>query len=162
MSVEAPETSAVDAALADAERKGFRLAVLGRSCALVAIALFYLAAFQWPNNLVPTALILVVAIVGLAPLALVGSRLERSGRYAFFAFDAAAVSALLAFAPISGGDDIPQNFVFLSSRVDYYFVIVALSILGLSPALVLWTGACTVIGLAGATTWIISGMERVV
>ena len=37
MSVEAPESSAVETALLDAERKGFRLAVLGRSCALVTV-----------------------------------------------------------------------------------------------------------------------------
>jgi class 3 adenylate cyclase len=157
-----PAASAVEAALADAERKGFRLAVIGRSGALVAIAVFYLVAFQWPNNLVPAALILVVAVAGLAPLALVGRRWERGGRYAFFAFDVAAISALLAFAPLSGGDDIPQNFVFLSGRGDYYYVVVALSVLALSPALVLWTGLCAVAGLAGATAWIAAGMERVV
>lgn len=162
MSVEVPESSAVETALLDAERKGFRLAVIGRTCALVAIALFYLVAFQWPNNLVPAALILVVAIVGLAPLALVGGRFERSGRYAFFAFDMAVISAVLAFAPIGGGEEIPQNFVFLSSRVDYYFVVVALSVLGLSPRLVLWAGSCAVIGLVSATAWIIAGMDRVV
>jgi len=162
MSVEVPESSAVETALLDAERKGFRLAVLGRTGALVAIALFYLVAFQWPNNLVPTALILVVAVAGLAPLALVGGQWERGGRYAFFAFDAAAISALLAFAPISGGGDIPQNFVFLSGRSEYYYVVVALSVLALSPALVLWTGLCAVVGLASATAWILSGMERVV
>ncbi len=152
---------AVDAALLDAERKGFRLAVLGRTGALVAIAAFYLVAFQWPNNLVPVALILTVAAAGLAPLALVGGRWERGGRYAFFAFDMAAISALLAFAPLSGGDDIPQNFVFLSGRSEYYYVVVALSVLALSPALVLWTGLCAVVGLASATAWILSGMERV-
>src|SRR3990167_7105005 len=155
-------SAAVDAALLDAERKGFRLAVLGRTGALVAIAAFYLVAFAWPNNLVPAAVILAAAAGGLAPLALVGSRWERSGRYAFFAFDMAAISALLAFAPLSGGDAIPQNFVFLSGRSEYYYVVVALSVLALSPALVLWTGLCAVVGLAGATAWILSGMERVV
>jgi adenylate cyclase len=76
--------------------------------------------------------------------------------------DAAAASAVLAFAPLSSGGDVPQNLVFLSSRTEYYYVIVATSILALSPALVIWTGLCTVIGLAGATVWIISGMERIV
>src|SRR4029453_14410787 len=76
--------------------------------------------------------------------------------------DAAAASAVLAFAPLRSGGDVPQNLVFLSSRTEYYYVIVATSILALSPALVIWTGLCTVIGLAGATVWIISGMERIV
>ncbi len=153
---------AVEAALADAERKGFRLAVLGRTGALVAIAFFYFVAFAWPNNIVVAALFLAAAAVGLAPLALVGSRFERGGRFAFFAFDMAAISTMLAVAPISSGDDVPQNFIFFSGRHLYYFVVVALSVLTLSPALVLWSGFCAVAGLAGATAWIVSGMDRVV
>lgn len=153
---------AVEEALADAERKGFRLAVLGRACALVAIGLFYVVAFAWPNNIFMAALFLAAAAVGLAPLALVGGRFERGGRFAFFAFDMAAISAMLAFAPLSSVGDIPQNFVFFAGRNHYYYVVVALSVLTLSPALVLWTGLCAVAGLAGATGWIASGMERVV
>ncbi|HTE82388.1 MAG TPA: hypothetical protein VK634_17015 [Reyranella sp.] len=111
---------AVEAALADAERKGFRLAVLGRTAALVAIACFYFAAFPWPNNIVMAALFLAAAGVGLAPLTLVGSRFERAGRFAFFAVDMAAISAMLAFAPLSSGGDIPQNFMFFSGRHLFY------------------------------------------
>ena len=159
----AAPSSAVEAALADAERKGFRLAVIGRTCALVAIAFFYLAAFPWPNNIFMATLFLAAAAVGLVPLALVGSRFERAGRFAFFAFDMMAISAMLAFAPLSSGGEIPQNFVFFSGRHHYYYyVVVALSVLTLSPALVLWSGLCAVAGLAGATAWIVSGMDQVV
>src|SRR6266436_3700744 len=104
----AAPSPAVEAALADAERKGFRLAVLGRTCALVALAAFYLVAFPWPNNIAMAALFLAAAAAGLAPLALVGSRLERAGRFGFFAFDMAAISAMLAFAPLSSGGEVPQ------------------------------------------------------
>ena len=162
MRVEAPESSAVEAALLDAERKGFRLAVLGRTCALVAIAIFYFSVFSWPNNLLMASAFLVAASVGLAPLALVGGRFERAGRFALFAFDVAAISTMLAFAPISSGGDIPQHFIFFSGRHLYYFVVVALSILTLSPALVLWTGSCAALGLAGVTASIIYGMDRLV
>src|SRR5688500_3260274 len=92
----APGSATLEAALADAERRGFRLAVIGRTCALFALGLFYVVAYPWPNNLVPGTLILVVAAVGLVPLALAGSRWERGGRYAFFAFDVAMVSAVMA------------------------------------------------------------------
>ena len=74
----------------------------------------------------------------------------------------AVLSAILAFAPISSGGDIPQNLVFNTSRGDYYFVVVAISVLTLSPSLVLWTGLCAVIGLAGATIWIMAGMDHIV
>ena len=149
-------------ALVDAERKGFRLAVIGRTCALVAIALFYLAIYEYPSNLYVTGVLLVAATIGLIPLWLVYGRYERIARFALFTFDAAAASAILAFAPLSSGGDVPQNLVFLSSRTEYYYVIVAASILALSPALVIWTGSCAVIGRAGATAWIMSGMERIV
>jgi class 3 adenylate cyclase len=162
MRTDASHAPSVEASLAEAERKGFRLAVIGRTCALVPIALFYLVIYGYPNNIYVAALILAAAAAGLTPLAFVGSRYERMGRYAFFAFDIAALSALLAFAPITSGGDVPQNLVFLTSRGDYYFIVVAISILALSPALVLWTGLCAVVGLAGATAWIMAGMERIV
>jgi adenylate cyclase len=156
------QSSAAESALADAERKGFRLAVIGRTCALVAFALFYLSVYRYPNNVYVAGAILVTAAIGLILLRLVYSRYERIARFVLFTFDAAVASAILAFAPLSSGGDLPQNLVFLSSRTDYYYVIVASSILALSPALVLWTGLCAVIGLAGATAWIRSGMERIV
>ena len=69
---------------------------------------------------------------------------------------------MLALVPLSSADDVPQNLVFLSNRNEYYYIVVAASVLTLSPALVLWTGLCAVVGLAGATAWITAGMERVV
>ena len=52
---------AVESSLADAERKGFRLAVVGRTCALVPIALFYVAVYGYPNNVYIAGLILAAA-----------------------------------------------------------------------------------------------------
>jgi adenylate cyclase len=157
-----PGFRTVEAALAEAERKGFRLAVIGRTCALVAVAFFYLEAFGYPNNILAAACILFTGALGLVPLGFVGGRYERAARYALFTLDAVSASAIVALAPLSSGGDIPQNLVFHSSRNEYFYAIVALSILALSPALVLWTGACVVAGLAVATAWIMAGMERVV
>jgi adenylate cyclase len=64
MRPDAPEFSAVEIALADAERKGFRLVVIGRTCALIAIAVFYLAVYPYPNNIYTAGLILATAAVG--------------------------------------------------------------------------------------------------
>ena len=162
MRPDAFNSPAAEVALADAERKGFRLAMIGRTCALASIAFFYMVVIAFPNNIYIPALILVTAALGLASLRLVGSPHEHIARFAIFTFDAASVSALLALAPLSSGGDVPQNLVFLSGRTEYYYVIVAISILALSPALVVWTGVCAVIGLAGATSWIVAGMDRVV
>ncbi|KAB2703275.1 adenylate/guanylate cyclase domain-containing protein [Brucella lupini] len=154
--------TAAESALDDAERKGFRLAVIGRTCALIAFAGFYLALYAYPNNVYVAGAIVLIAALGLIPLWLIQSRYERVARFVLFTFDAATASAILAFAPLSSGGDVPQNLVFLSSRTDYYYVILATSILTLSPALVIWTGFCIVIGLAGATVSIISGMSDIV
>jgi class 3 adenylate cyclase len=162
MRVDPRRSSAAESALAEAERNGFRLAVVGRTCALVAFALFYLSVYRYPNNVYVAGAILVAAAIGLIPLRLVYGRHERIARFVLFTFDAAAASAILAFAPLGSAHDLPQNLVFLTSRTDYYYVIVAASFLTLSPALVVWTGLCAVIGLAGATAWIRSGMERIV
>jgi len=162
MRLDPHKSFAAEDALADAERKGFRLAVIGRSCAFVAFAFFYLGTFKYPNNVTVAALFLMTAAIGLIPLRLAGGRYERISRFILFTFDAAIASAALAFVPLSSGGDIPQNLVFLSSRTEYYYVIVATAILSLSPALVTWTGLCSVLGLTGATAWIMSGMERVV
>jgi hypothetical protein len=143
----------VDAALAEAERRGFRLAVLGWAGAMTAIAVFYFVTISGPNSIKVPAVAIALACIGLAPLVLVGRRGERAGRFAFFAFNVLVVSGLLAVVPISSSGDVPQNFVFFSSRQHYYYVVVAVSVLTLSPALVLWTGLCAVAGLAGATAW---------
>jgi hypothetical protein len=155
-------SNAVEAALADAERKGFRLAVIGWTGALMAIAVFYFVTISGPNSIKVPATAVALACIGLAPLALVGRRGERAGRFAFFAFHALVVSGLLAVVPISSSGDVPQNFVFFSSRHHYYYIVVAVSVLTLSPMLVLWTGLCAVAGLAAATAWIADGMEHVV
>lgn len=65
-----PPQSSAKEALADAERKGFRLAVIGRTCALVAIAFFYLAIYGYPNNVYVAGVILATAASGLIPLRL--------------------------------------------------------------------------------------------
>jgi adenylate cyclase len=118
--------------------------------------------YQHPNNIYIAAIILAAIAVGLVPLALVGTRYERVSRYAFFSFDMAALGAILALAPISSGGDVPQNLVFLTSRGEYFFVVLAVSTLALSPFLVLWTGFCGVVALAAATLWIGAGMDQVV
>lgn len=156
------DTSAVDHALAHAEREGFRLAVLGRTCAVCAIAIWYFATLSMPGSIWILALVLTIACIGLVPLAYVGSTQEKRGRYTLFAFDVTIISIAFAVGPVFTAHDIPQNFVFLASRQDYYYIVLAASILALTPSIVPWTGFWSVVGLAVATAWITAGMERVV
>lgn len=149
-------------ALALAQRRGFQLAVLGRSAAVTALAFVFLAGYHYPANLQIWAGALLLGLGGLIALWTLGRPLEQTARYVFFAVDAGLVSALIAFAPLSSGDDIPQNLVFLTSRVQYFYLVIAASILTLSSRLVLWTGACCIAGLGAATLHILQQMDHVV
>lgn len=156
------EATAVETALAQAERNGFRLAVLGWTAAVVAIGLFYVATLPNPGNLVVAAVTVALGAIGLGPLVLSGRSGERTARHAFFAFQVVVVTSLIVFGPISSAGGIPQNFVFLSSRHQYYYLVIAASVLTLSPGLVLWTGLWAIAGLGAATAWIAAAMDRVV
>lgn len=145
-------------ALAFAERRGFKLAVYGRTAAASLMAGAALWGYYYPNNLWIDGLFMVFAAIGLLPLLAVDTRYEIAARFAFFAMDALIISAILSFALLSSGDDVPQNLVFLTSRV-HYIVIIA-SVLTLSPQLVVWTGAWSVAGLVASIAWIASNMEK--
>lgn len=155
------QVNTVAFALSRAERNGFRIAVIGRTIAIMAIALASLFAFYFPINVAVALSTAMIAVGGLASLLAVGTRYEMATRFALFAFDAGAVTCLLAFVPLSSGDDIPQNLVFLTSSAQHYYLVIAASALTLSPTLVLWTGAWAVCGLLFATGWIVHGMEQV-
>lgn len=161
MWLNAPALSAADDALAMAERQGFRLALLGRTTAVLLIAIYCFSVFYPPINYYTGTAVLLLALVGLTPLALVGRRHELAARYAFFAFDMCLISLSIVYVPLSTGDDIPQNLVFITSRTQYYSVAVAVSVLTLSPALVIWTGLWAVAGMIAATLAIMAGMDQI-
>ncbi|MCM2404227.1 adenylate/guanylate cyclase domain-containing protein [Rhizobium sp. S153] len=136
--------------------------MVGRTVAVMLIAMAYLLSYYFPINVGIAAITAMIALGGLTSLAAAGTRYERHARYAVFAFDATAVTVLLAFIPLSSGGDVPQNMVFLTSSVQHYYVVIAAAVLTLSPPLVLWTGAWAAGGLLFATGWILSGMDKVV
>ena len=153
---------AAETALDDAERKGFRFAVFGRSCAILAIGGVYLLHLPFPSGLYVFCGTISMALLGVIFLAAAGTRYERVTRFALFGFDTLSIAVLLAFVPLSSGGDVPQNLAFMTSRVQYYYILIAAAILTLSPALVIWTGVCSVIGLGAATGWIAWGMHEIV
>ncbi|MBY5392870.1 adenylate/guanylate cyclase domain-containing protein [Rhizobium leguminosarum] len=143
-----------------AQRTGFILAVLGRTVAVTLLAFVFLWGYHYPVNIVIFAFTLFLASLGLVALISTRTRFEIYARYAFFCTDAVLVSLVLTFVPLSSGDSIPQNLVFLTSRVQYYYVVIAASILTLSPWLVVWTGASCVLGLTFSTAWIVHSMRE--
>ncbi|KQS59451.1 adenylate cyclase [Rhizobium sp. Leaf371] len=160
LSASLPDATAL--ALSRAERRGFKMAVIGRTAAVMMIAVAYLLSYYFPINIAIFAITAIVAVGGLTALAAIGTRFEKAARFVLFAFDASAVTILLAFVPLSSGGDIPQNLVFMTSSVQHYYLVVAAAVLTLSPPLVLWTGLWAAGGLLFATWWIMSGMDHVV
>ncbi|MGP4670264.1 adenylate/guanylate cyclase domain-containing protein [Agrobacterium pusense] len=148
-------------ALGRAERAGFKIAVGGRTIAILLIAIAYLLSYYFPINLAIFGMTAVIALGGLTTLKAIGTKYERHARYVLFAFDASVVTVLLAFVPLSSGGHVPQNLVFLTSSMQHYYLVVAASVLTLSPPLVLWTGAWSAGGLLFATWWIASGMDMI-
>ncbi|MEK1928630.1 MAG: adenylate/guanylate cyclase domain-containing protein, partial [Pararhizobium sp.] len=149
---------AIDISLDRAERRGFVLAMFGRAIAIGTVACFSLWGYYFPINIYVFFATIAVALLGLSALLVSGSRSERIARFAVFAFDPILISALLAFAPLSSGDDVPQNLVFLTSRVQNYYLFIAAAVLTLSPTLVIWSGFWSIVGLVLATVHITLGM----
>ena len=74
--------------------------MIGRTVAVALIAVAYLLSYYFPINVGIAAITSLIGLGGLISLAAVGTRYERHARYAVFAFDATAVTVLLAFVPL--------------------------------------------------------------
>lgn len=133
-------------ALADAERAGFRLLLLGRSCVLG-------LAFLWSSSAValygnPTGPLALGAMLAVGWLALrtLGTAAERQWhRYALLGLDAAAMAAAAIFLPLSSGGDVPVIFVFRAYGSYAFWALIVVSTLSLAPRQILFAGACAVL-----------------
>ena len=157
------ETAEVEADLAAAERAGLRLALVGRTLALLPFA----AAYGWygaqKDSFQGVTIASLFILAGLVHLVLVLTRRERAWhRYTFLALDAAALGVLVVATPLSpgGAGEVPQILVFRAYGVYYLFLFLAVAALSLSPRLVLFAGAAVVATLWGVFFWIVSGMQR--
>jgi adenylate cyclase len=158
------EAFEVEADLAAAERAGLRLALIGRTLALLPIAGWY-AWFGVPvGNYAGLAAVSAFMLLGFVHFFLLVSGRERAWhRYAFLALDAFALGVLVIVTPLSqGADDIPKILVFRAYGVYYLFLMLAVAALSLSPRLVMFAGATVVAMLWAVFGWIVSGMARTV
>ncbi len=157
------EASEVEAELAAAERAGLRLALIGRTLALLPIAAWYGWVGSERGNLIGLAIASLFILAGLVHLVLVLTRRERPWhRYAFLALDAVALGVLVVVTPLSpgGAGEVPQILLFRAYGVYYLFLFLGVAALSLSPRLVLFAGLAVVATLWGVFLWIVSGMSR--
>lgn len=147
--------------LAEAEQAGLRLAIKGRTAALVLLCLFLV----WSRSSDPAraieflVLCLGFAAIGLVHLRLIGSAYDRRWiKYLLVTFDVAVLSALIATQPMYDNVDLPQVITYRNAYFPFYFVILGVSAFSFSPGLVLWTGGVGITGWMAAFYWAIRDM----
>lgn len=151
--------------LTRAEQAGLRLALACRSALTGAAFFWYVAAaFIVPEvstRFVTLAVLLGFTAVGVAHLAIIGTRYDRHWiKYAIYALDSLALCAAFALVPISRAEEIPQIMAFRSYGIYYLFPVLAMACLSLSWRLVLWTGGMIIVGWWAAFAWVVSGMDQ--
>lgn len=141
--------AAADEIFRRAEASGLRLALIGRSVALVPVCVWFAVYGSVPWGKSTAAILAVYAIAGIVlrrwadrPRAAVWIR------YGVFSVDILTLGAALAFAPLSQSEAVPQHFVFRAYGVHYFLIALGGAALTLSPRLLLWCGT-----LVAAVWW---------
>ena len=135
-----------------AEQTGLKLAIIGRTVALVLLGLWLVGSrAKDPTHALDYLMLLsVFAALGLAHYFLIATRFDKRWvKYVFITLDIAIVSALVATRPLyETAADLPPVMTFRASNFPFYFVILGVAAFSFSPGMVLWTG------IAGALGWL--------
>lgn len=157
------EAADADARLAEAERRGLRLAIACQTTTLAAglvwLVAAYLAIGQAPS---------LPGIAALAGFILFGALVHRLAgadrdrpwtKYVALGGPVAGVCLILVLMPLSTGGDVPQVVAFRSYGIHLLVPLVAFAVLSLSWRLVLFTGAVAVAGWWAAFLAVVAPME---
>lgn len=146
-----------------AEQSGLKLAIIGRTVALVLLSIWILATrADDPARLLNYSIALsVFAALGLIHYFLIATRFDRPWvKYVFITVDIAIVSAFVATQPLyPSAADLPAVFIFRAPIFPFYFVILGIAAFSFSPGLVVWTGLAGALGWIGAFLHRASGVE---
>jgi class 3 adenylate cyclase len=148
-----------------AERSGLKLAIIGRTVALVLLGAF-LVGTRARDPSVALAYLIVLSL--LAGLGLVHYLLIAKGydkrwvRYFFVTLDIAILSGLVGTQPLyQSAEGLSPVMIFRAPIIPFYFVIVGISALSFSPGLVLWSGVAGAIGWLAAFYFSSAGLDGV-
>jgi class 3 adenylate cyclase len=133
----------VPADLDQAERQGVLVAILLRTLIIAALLFIVVRVAIQTGN--PAGLLTVLGFLGLGGLhyALIRSNRERRWhRLAFLTADFAGLAGAALLAPLSGSAEVPQIVVFRVFGTEALFILIAISVLSLTPSVVLWAGFC--------------------
>lgn len=128
-----------------AEQGGLKLAIIGRTIALVLLGIWLVGSrARDPTRAYDYLLLLAVFVVlGVAHYSLIGTRFDRPWiKYVFITLDIAIVSALVGTQPLyESAPELPSVMMFRTPIVPFYFVILAIAAFSFSPSMVLWQGS---------------------
>ena len=147
-----------------AEARGLRLAILCRTLAVLACAIWFFLSYQsigqLPRGWGVFGLAMFV-IIGAAYYPLIGSRRDRPWvKYIIYTLDVLLLCALFVVIPVSAADKVPQIIAFRAYGIYYLLPFLGLACLSMSWGLVAWTGTVIAAGWWGAFWYVISGMEQ--
>ena len=135
-----------------AEQAGLKLAIIGRTAALVLLGVWLAGSrAKDPSRVLDYLLLLsVFAALGLVHYKLIATRFDKSwAKYVFITVDIAIVSALVATQPLyESAASLPPVMMFRAAVFPFYFIILGVAAFSFSPRMVLWTG------IAGALGWL--------
>ncbi len=147
--------------LDEAEKAGLKLAIKGRTIALVLLGGFMIVtrSADPARALEFLALTIAFASVGLIHFYLIGSAYDRWWlKYLSITIDLTVLSTLVATQPMLDSVDLPQVILFRNTIFPFYFVILGVAAFSFSPRLVLWAGGVGIVGWLGAFLWAIRDM----
>jgi class 3 adenylate cyclase len=151
----------VPADLDAAERQGVVLAILLRTLVLLAVFVLQLIGSTYSGNKIGMLIVGVFVGLGGLHLLLIQSGLElRWHRLVFLTIDFAGLAAAAVLTPLTAAGDVPQILLFRSYGAELLALLVALSVLTLTPATVLWAGTCAIAMLWTVFLVLASGVER--
>jgi len=144
-----------------AEQVGIKLSIIGRTVALILLGIWLVWSRATDLTLARDYLLLlsVFAVLGVVHYSLMETRFDKRWvKYVFVTLDIAIVSALVATRPLyESAAQLPPVMTFRVPIFPYYFVILGVAALSLSPGLVLWTGIAGAVGWFGAYLHAASG-----
>lgn len=155
----------VERTFARAEQNGIKLAIVGRTVALVLLGIWIVATrADDPARLSAYLIALTVFVaLGLFQYSLIATRFDRIWvKYIFITIDIAIISALVATRPMyESAAGLPAAMIFRLPIFPFYFVILGIAAFSFSPGLVLWSGIAAALGWLGAFFSVTHGLDGI-
>lgn len=147
--------------LAGIENDGLKLAIIGRTVAILLLAAWFVATRSGTSALGWALLLAAFAATGLVHYRLIGTRFDRWWlKYAIISLDVIDIGLLIALVRPYPADDMPQILVYQLNPIQALYALLALCALSLSPLLVLWCGMLSAVTWLAAFAWIAAGMDN--